>query len=225
MKKITTFLVSLLALIGLVGCGSSNSNKVDNSSNDKEIAKNWFGTSVLEYETTAINEFKAGKAHFEVCLPKDIPASLRLNVGELDDKFNSKDQKLSVSYTSTSNLTEKDYKNFIAMLVADDVKAKIKTATEFVPNDKQVVDVPVTDDFLANTTAKRVVATIYMPVHIKYVKYKKDDSALTTLYTYMLVPLKSVATTKDEGGNFADTVINEYKDKTATFTLKKGIIQ
>ncbi len=221
MKKFTAFMVSIIGLLILVGC-SSGSNTIDNSSNNKQIAKDWLLPTVLTYETDTVNTFTEGKDHLEVRLPADIQSSLRLNVVDFPSTFNPEKQTMKISYASTTAFSESDYKTFINMITTDTVKNKISTATNGLePFDKAITTLTPEESYIASADTNKVIGVVYMPLYVTRVTYNKKGVETINLYTYVLVPLKlSFTTTTTEG--FADTTLNSYQ--TVEFIVKNSAV-
>lgn len=231
MKKLILGLCATIGIISLAGCKSESTESydLDETAKSTTLATEWLnnvsynGTSVNNSDITGDEGYNSkGTKHYEVYLPEDVKNSIRLNVGDVSsyDEYSS----VYVNYASTSSLSDSDYSVIIDILASDD---SIMNSTTFEVFNDMSTEIEASDDFLEAEKDTKKVAVLYLPVFVKYVKYKSDNSTYVryeTLHTYVLVPVYASLTTYSNC-SYNDSVVENYKDNTFTFTLKNGTIQ
>lgn len=234
MKK---FILSIFAALSVFALGSCNNSKesytLDDSAKETELAKSWFNS--IEWNSDAINKadnndktendktvkgYDSSKtAHYEVFLPSDISANLKLNVSNIA----SYDKKSTVyaNYASCTNLSSSDYGKIIDVISQD---TTVKTATTYEPFKKYSTAIDPIEGFIDAAKDSKMFAVVYIPSKVEYIKYDSEGTRKTSLRTFVLVPVYA-ATTTVSNGVYSDAKVEALKGKSFTFTVKKGAIQ
>lgn len=187
MKK--QLLIAGLGLVGIVSLASCTTSKSgddlpDTSSKETATYINYIQDKIT-FNETAMNadSIDADSAHYEVFLPTDLSASVRMTVANAQ-AYTKKSKGIYANYIALEDSWDDDnLDDILNILVTDEslgVFSEVSTK----------VDTP--DGYFDTEASTRRLATTYIPLQVNYVGNSDVDD---DVYSYVFAPTYSVLTT------------------------------
>lgn len=217
MKKILFFFTCVLSIIVLAACSSSGSS-VDNGSATERLGTEWYAKDGYEYKIYLNDSEEIEGAHFLMAIDEKSSELVRSHFVPLSKKQIG-DGEVGVQYASPRAAKLTNFQSQIEKVISDNkdlINEKLgSTDLSVQATWEQKYTVPVEDNY--------GLFIEYLPVRFNY--YSGADRDKTgVLYTYVLVPVRVIATTytvENEKYSFADETANSLKDTLIDWTADK----